>query len=210
MDKIVILSRGENMEYETRTQIDEKVLKVYRYGSRVYGCNKDNSDWDYIIVVESDKELYYSVELKSTNFTVYSEKMFIKRIKEHHISILECIFQDENDEYVKYFELDKAILRRAISSVASNSYGKCKKKIAQGDDYIGLKSLFHSLRILNFGIQIAKYGKITSYSSANVFYDMIFDIGSDWDKLHYQFKPIFNMLKTHFKKVAPLEGELHE
>lgn len=195
--------------YETRTNIDEQITVVYKYGSRVYGCHNKNSDYDYIAVVVSDNEdLYYSVDIASSNFTVYSEQKFIKLIKEHQISVLECIFQDENDLFVEHFELDKAKLRRAISSVSSNSYGKCGKKLKQGDTYIGLKSMFHSLRILNFGIQIAMYGKIISYSSANHFNKMVFDMNTDsWSMINKRFKPIHNALKSHFKKLAPLEEE---
>lgn len=198
-----------NQEFETRNQIDERVLKHYKYGSRVYGCNNKNSDYDYIFIVESDNdELYYSVELPNVNMTVYSEAKFIKLIEQHHISALECIFQDENDEYLKYFKLDLEKLRRSISGVSSNSFVKCKKKIKQGDVYIGKKSMFHSLRILNFGIQIAKYGKIDSYSCANVHHKTIFEMDDDWEKINNKFKPIYNSLKTLFKKVAPLESDV--
>lgn len=198
-------------QYDVRDKIEHEIIKVYRYGSRVYRCHQDNSDYDFIVVVRADEDLYYGVgTTANVNFTVYSESMFIKKIKEHHISIMECIFQSEDDPYVKYFELNKSQLRRAIRSVSSNSYVKCKKKLAQGDDYIGKKSLFHSLRILNFGIQIALYGKIVDYASANVFHKMIFEMSNDWVELDYKFKPIYNSMSSVFKKLAPLEEEENE
>lgn len=198
----------DTQQYETRKQIDEKVIKTYQYGSRVYESHTRDSDYDFIVVVESDNDdLYYSVDLEKANFTVYSEGMFLKRLKEHHISILECIFQHEKDHYRdEYFKLDLPSLRRAISSVSSNSYVKCKKKIKQGDLYIGQKSMFHSIRILMFGIQIARYGRIVDYSCANVFHKMIMDM-TTWEDIDRQFKPFFNALKTSFRKLAPLEGE---
>ena len=117
----------DTKQYETRKQIDEPILKTYLYGSRIYGCETKNSDYDYIVVVESDKDLYYSVENDRENLTVYSESMFIKRIQDHHISAMECIFQYANDPYLKYFKLDKEKLRREISGVSSNSFIKKKK-----------------------------------------------------------------------------------
>lgn len=195
-------------EYETRTTITERVITTYRYGSRAYECHTQESDYDFIVVVESDNpNLYYSVNMKDTNFTVYSEQMFIKRIKEHHISALECIFLYKSDKYREHFELDLGQLRRSISAVASNSYVKCKKKLKDGEKYIGMKSMFHSLRILNFGIQIAKYGEIKNYSSANVFLELIGDTEPEWAELDKRFKPIYNMLKSYFKKLAPLETD---
>lgn len=200
-----------NNVYETRDEVTEKVLKIYNYGSRVYGVNKEDSDYDYIYIVESDNDhLYYSVEKENLNITVYSEQHFIELIKEHKVHILECIFQDMNDPYLKYFELNKEKLRRAFSSVASNSFVKCKKKLKQGETYIGLKSLFHSLRILSYGIMIAVDGRITNYSIANKFYDMIFEIGNNWEMLESIFKPIYNSMKSQFRLVAPLEGEIND
>lgn len=195
-------------EYETRKNIEEKILKTYQYGSRVYGCHNENSDYDFIMVVESDKDLYYSVTYPDTNFTVYSESMFIKKIQEHHISVLECIFQAPNDPYRKYFKLDKGKLRRSISAISSNSFVKCKKKLSQGDYYIGKKSMFHSLRILGFGIQIALTGKIVDYSAYNHFLYRIMDMNTnEWLPYQKVFQPIFNRMKSNFKVFAPLQEE---
>jgi predicted nucleotidyltransferase len=202
----------DTKQYETRLSVEEPIIEAYAYGSTVYGCNTEKSDTDYIVVVESDEDLYYSVNLErmNTNITVYSEPLFIKKIKEHHISIMECIFQREDDPYRKYFELDLAKLRRAISSVSSNSFVKCKKKLAEGEVYIGKKSLFHSLRILLKGIDIAENGKITNYGVANHFLSEIMDeMPDDWNILKTTYQPVFNRLKSEFRKLAPLEGELN-
>jgi hypothetical protein len=51
---------------------------------------------------------------------------------------------------------------------AGNSFAKAGKKLdVEKEHYKGKKSLFHSLRILMFGIQIAKAGRITNYGEAN-------------------------------------------
>lgn len=195
-------------QYETRKQIDEPILRTYQYGSRVYNCHNNDSDYDFIVIVESDKDLYYSVNFPDSNFTVYSESMFIKRIEEHNISALECIFQNPSDPYRKYFKLDKAKLRRSISSIASNSFGKCGKKLKQGDYYIGKKSLFHSIRILGFGIQIALTGRIVDYSAYNHYLYRIMETNStDWEVYKKLFKPTFNRMKSNFKNFAPLETD---
>lgn len=194
-------------QYETRNEIDEPILKVYNYGSQVYGCTTKHSDSDYIVVVESDnKDLYYSVNEDSANYTIYSEQRFIQRLREHHISTMECVFQHTNDPYVQCFNLNTELLRREISAVSSNSFVKCKKKLAIGEDYIGKKSMFHSLRILMFGIQIAKYGRIVNYAEANYLLPIIMKM-KDWREINEYCKPIFNDLKSQFKIVAPLESE---
>jgi hypothetical protein len=193
-------------KFETRTQIDEPIIKVYQYGSVVYGCTTTQSDADYIVVVEFDGDLYYSVDEGDANYTVYSEQLFIHKIKEHRIDVLECIFQIEHDPYLEYFKYDSEKLRRAISSVSSNSFVKCKKKLAIGEDYIGKKSMFHSLRILTFGIQIAKYGRVENYNVANELLPLIMEL-QDWDTIKFMCQPIYNDLKSEFKILAPLESE---
>jgi hypothetical protein len=192
--------------HEERTEIDEFVISVYQYGSVVYGCTNKNSDEDYVVVVHSDKDLYYSVDSEYGNATVYSESLFIKRIEDHHITAMECIFLNENDQFLKYFNLNLEKLRREISAVSSNSFVKCKKKMQIGESYIGKKSMFHSLRILMFGIQIAKFGRIVDYSEANYLLPIIMDFKT-WDAIKDFCQPIFNSLKSEFKILAPLESD---
>lgn len=197
-----------NQQYETRDNVDERILRVYSYGSRVYGCNTEDSDYDYVIIVESNEDLYYNVEKINVNITVYSESEFIRRIRNHHITALECIFQEKDDPYLQYFELDKSQLRRSFSATASNSFVKCKKKLKQGDYYIGKKSLFHSIRILGYGTQIALAGRIVDYSAYNSFHKIIMGMTTnEWSDYEKLFKPIFNHKKSEFRRLAPLEDE---
>jgi hypothetical protein len=79
---------------------------------------------------------------------------------------LECFFN--TSPILKYdteFELDLFSLRKKISAICNNSWVKASKKLnlVEEDDYTGLKSLFHSFRILSFGIDLAKDNKINSF-----------------------------------------------
>lgn len=190
-------------------KIKEPILHCFRYGSKVYGNNTEQSDDDYIVVVEGEEEVEYGIHEGNENITVYSDGTFKRLIQEHDIAALECIFSNETN-YL--FELNLSQLRRSISAVASNSFVKCKKKLMQGPDYnpyVGKKSLFHSLRILDFGIQIAEHGKILNFASCN---DLFFEIMSiesdDWTIYRQRFEPIAKKLKSHFKKVAPLDKDV--
>ena len=98
-------------------------------------------------------------------------------------------------------------LRTTISEKASHSFVKAKKKIDKEHDYyVGWKSLFHSLRILNFGIQVASKGKIYDYSAANPIWFEIRDAQRyTWDYFKDKYQPVYNELATEFKKLAPKE-----
>ena len=107
---------------------------------------------------------------------------------------------------MSYFELNKELLRKQISAVSSNSFVKCKKKMLQGDEYIGKKSMYHSIRILGYGIQIAKYGRIVNYEAYNFYYDVVM-CKYDWEEIHEYFKPIYNSMKSEFKILAPIDKD---
>lgn len=183
------------------------VLNIYLYGSRVYGI-KTYGDYDFIVVVEGEniETQYLSEEL---DITIMSRDVFEIQLGNHEISELECIFLPDHlkfKEKVKFdFELDRVKLRHSISAITSNSFGKCKKKIIDGEVYIGKKSMFHSLRIGMFGIQIAKYGQIVDYSCANRYWYEIMDMPNDGDIIKQEYKPIRNGIMTEFRQLCPKE-----
>lgn len=176
-------------------------LRVYKYGSHVYGTNHEFSDDDYIVVTPDFFRCSSFSVPEDTH--VIPKTIFINKLFNHDIDALECYFQDEFQMFP--FELDLKKLRHSISSTASNSYVKAKKKlIKERDYYIGKKSLWHSLRILNFGIQIAEAGRIYDYGAMNFLYNEIVNNESnDWDYFDKRYKVIYNKLKSKFKKVAP-------
>lgn len=203
-------------------QIDiDKVKNVYFYGSHNYGTDNENSDMDYIIVYDQDIDvsntLYTKMHDHELNATLISPKHFQKMIDEQRIDALECLFTIEDWKYetINYdFVLDLEQLRRSISAVSSNSFVKCKKKLEQNDDYIGKKSLFHSLRIVDFGIQIANEGKIVSFKkpySKNLSYETYSQLLNEimsyntWEELKNKYQNIANKLRTEFRIITTLK-----
>jgi hypothetical protein len=79
---------------------------------------------------------------------------------------------------------------------------KSKKKLEQDDYYIGVKSLFHSLRIPMFATQVATYGKITNFSCANFIWNKIKSKRWTWEELDAEFRELRNEILTDFRKVA--------
>lgn len=194
--------------YKEMDKIHEPILNVYLHGSILYEVDHEKSDSDFIVVVDSqDEDLMYDVRKENKDYHVYSEKAFINKIKEHDIQALEAIFSEYDlGKYITYFELDKELLRKQISAVSSNSFVKCKKKMLQGDEYIGKKSMYHSIRILGYGIQIAKYGHIVNYQAYNFYYDVVMR-KYDWEEIKEYFQPIYNSMKSEFKILAPIDKD---
>lgn len=192
-----------------------RVFCVYVFGSRVYGTSSDKSDWDIIMVANNSVD---STELSGLkrgiyNIHVYTPKKFKEDLDWHRINNLECIFAPDwakLKEDIKWdFKLDTAKLRHAISHISSNSWVKCKKKLAQNEYYAGIKSMFHSIRIPMFGLQIANFGKIVDFSEANYIWDdltfksipLYMRDKSEWawDELSKKWKPILNGVLTKFR-----------
>ena len=187
----------------------DQVTNAYMYGSRVYGTFTSESDWDFIIILKatalaSDQ---FSDNLINVNFFTF--KSYEKRIHDCEISALECHFLDKKfvlkESHRPAFKLNKMLLRKSISAKSSNSWVKANKKLTVEKDYsdkVGKKSLWHSIRIVDFGIQIAKDGKISDYASCNYFYNEVIRC-YDWTELYEKYKQIYNNILTEFRKYAP-------
>lgn len=183
---------------------------IYRFGSHVYGTNHQSSDDDFIKV--SDEYIISD----NVNIKIYSPSQFQYLLDNHDISALECYFLPDNKIVKKEmnfdFALDKQKLRTSISLISSNSWVKGKKKlivIGDYDVYLGIKSVFHSLRILSYGIQIAREGKIIDYGCVNyIFHDLVRMSEEDssitlWNAIDNKYRKVFNSLSSEFKALCP-------
>lgn len=192
---------------EIEQRIGHRVINIYKFGSRVYGTHNSESDYDFITIVNEPIET--DIMSYDFNIHVYGIEKFQQYVNEHRIHALESIFLPNNQKFEQHtfdFTLDLRKLRSEISSKSSNSWVKCKKKleVEQNSQYIGLKSLFHSLRIVMFGIQIAKFGSIVDYSEANHIWEEIISSGhTDWEYFKVKYQPVYNNMLTEFRKLAP-------
>jgi len=191
-----------------------KVLNIYQWGSRVYGCYTAKSDYDYNIVVIDDFENFISsVENYDNHFNFYKLTEWEQMIIYNRIETLESIFAPK--EFVVketiLFSLDINIieLRKSIGKVCSNAYDRCRKKLIIKKDfnpYIAKKSLWHCIRILMFGIQCARYGKIIDFTEANKYYnDIVLNENNDWLYYKENWHLFCNNLRTEFRKYTEKE-----
>lgn len=186
-----------------------RVFNVYLFGSRVYGTSDSNSDWDVIMIANNSVE---STEIRKGlfNIHVYTPDKFKKDLDWHRINNLECIWAPDwakLKEGIKFndFRVNKNKLR-PLSHISSNSWVKAKKKLTvENDYYIGVKSLFHSIRIPMFGAQIAEHGKITDFGCANFIWDRLKKDYWSWGELDREFRPLLNQTMSQFRKLVPKE-----
>lgn len=183
----------------------KKVKGCYVFGSRVYQSASEYSDWDIILIANSPS---YEVEIRSgdLNIHIITPDLALKYAKDNHIKAIELICAPEWAKLMEFdfkFVYKEDSFRHNISHTVSNSWVKAKKKIQQGDYYIGIKSLFHSLRIVDFGIQFSSSRKI-DFTSSNWIWDEInVDLEFQWEDLFTKYKPLLNERLSDFRKLAP-------
>jgi predicted nucleotidyltransferase len=174
----------------------------YIFGSRVYGTASDESDWDVILIANAPSpEVEYKTE--RINVHVIVPDVFAKDVRDNHIRTIECLLAPEwaiIKPYINFedFVFKSKSFRHNISHTVSNSWVKCKKKLEQGDYYIGIKSLFHSLRIADFGIQFAKTRQI-NFQSSNPLWKELSSKEWTWEELKEKYQPLRNKLLTEFR-----------
>ena len=184
------------------------IKNIYLYGSVVYGTTEKNSDIDLIIVIDS-KTNYFQFSDNLVDITFFNINTFKEKIDNHEISVLECLFLSKElvlqEDYKFTFKLDLVKLRHSLSAKSFNSFVKAKKKLTIEKDFdlkIGQKSLFHSIRIIRFGIQIVKYNKIINYNECNTLYFEILQCYT-WNEMFEKYKRLHNNTLTEFRKLAP-------
>lgn len=221
-----ILNRSplKKKEGKMMNQIDQEQIKnllnqntnivaMYDYGSTVYGTRSEKSDNDVIMVVNNKDEPHLQEELSTWfDVNVYSKEEFSELIKKHEVTALECLALPEANIWKKpeqdwQFELNLPELRQSLSAKSSNSWVKAKKKFIVEQDYapyIGQKSAWHAIRIMEFGHQIATQGKITDFTAVNHLLPEILKCNS-WQEIDDQFRKTCNEYSSRFRQVAPKE-----
>lgn len=184
------------------------ILNKYPYGSVVYKTNSALSDKDFIMVCEEDIQEPLQYKKDGNDYTVYSRKMWENMAQNNDIVFMECFFLPpelkEKEDFIPDFAINRRKIRENFSKTASNSWVKCKKKLTVEKDFaprIGKKSLWHSLRLIMFGIQLLDFGKIVNYQEANQYYnDIVNNPSNNWEEFKAKYQPIYNSLKTKFRE----------
>lgn len=167
-----------------------EVRAMILYGSRVYNTATVDSDHDYLVIVDSVcllKEIgeeigIHHLEDSSIEVSIVSTFLFDQMLESCKVRAMESIFTPEEyvpigmgwvrqkrREFATTLEADRPQtlnrIRSAFSGVSSNSEVKARKKVRDSEYMVGLKSEFHSIRLLMFGVQIGETGEIFDFEA---------------------------------------------
>jgi len=178
---------------------------VYIFGSRVYGTDNWESDWDIKLIANgtvSNLEIRRGVY----NIHIITPTDFQNLLYDHQPGALECYFSPDfakiYENHKWEFELNPKALRHHYSRASSSSWVKAKRKLEYDEYYSAIKSLFHSMRIPLFGIQIAKYGEIKDFSCANHIWDEISSKNWNWIEIVERFMPLRDEILVELRKAT--------
>lgn len=152
-----------------KTDIPETDIKnIYPTGSRVYGTEDFDSDYDYIVVAEgrfNNKE-FRRGEL---NLHVYTPEHFQKKLSEQKFQFIEAFFSPKplKEEIRFNYVPDIQKLRSEVSKNSDETAAMSRKLLDRGETAAAIKKLFHSIRIIDFAGQILKNSEIQDFSSSN-------------------------------------------
>lgn len=181
MDKLFCKETKEKRvgEIIDSLKIEEEILAIYPYGSRVYGTASETSDYDYIIVTKGAflksgafKQNAISSDDRKIQAVLYSRTGFIDALNNYEIGAVECIFLDSSQVLLSKwpFRIQKWDTKEMVDKIiqkASASWHIASRQSKDGFKAIGKKGIFHSLRILMFGLQLKEHQTIYNYSEAN-------------------------------------------
>lgn len=186
-----------------------KILNEYVVGSHVYGTNNADSDVDYLVVVDGEPTVEEE-RMGENDFHYIGKAEFNHLLNINHIKALEAVYSPSNfilkESYRPKFKIDPLALRPTTSAICSNSWVKGKKKIIDGEIHIGLKSYFHSLRIMEFSCQLLLINDI-AFDSMNWVWDELYDLRhKPQDEILSivvgQYRPMRNATHTTFKELT--------
>ncbi len=207
------------------------ILAVIPYGSIIYG-NKRASDFDAVVIIDSEDTYIQNTDVESHyDFFVIDKHKFKNNVVNNQVKEMELIhtphdkitflhsdFKEEFESY-KDIPIKRDIIRENFSQLTSNSYVKAKKKLILEKDFdemVSLKSLWHSIRLLDFATQIINKNSI-DYTTCNNLYNNItqdysntqhFTKEEQWNFLHQKYRPIYNEYHSKLKILCPKNNSI--
>lgn len=155
----------------------EKLLKVFQFGSRVWGTAGPDTDWDFFVVIDGYEgkihpELDKSLVDFDVDVSVYSVSQWKELLLAHDMLILICEFFPQPFVWKNTYDAGVQISLKTLVRGVSKEMGTCLSMSKQhfvknGDKRTGVKNFVHATRYISFGTQLATRGTLYDLGTSN-------------------------------------------
>jgi endonuclease V len=174
-------------------KVDEKYIYcIYTRGSRPIGTNKIDSDYDLVIICDTQCNFSNGTLTKYGNIDVciYDTEDFKRNLEYQYIWALEAIYCNkqfvflekinfrEFAENIRNTKLDISndYLSRSIGYETARKMASAKKHYINKDFHQARKHIFIAFRFVEYGRQIIKFGKIINQRNSNFIWFMMLSL----------------------------------
>jgi predicted nucleotidyltransferase len=184
---------------------DLKLQNIYLFGSRLYKCHNEQSDYDFIVLVEG--EYFFGSKLIETdlvNLNIYHLDYFNELLKENIVWAIMLYYIPPEFIFQENIKLDFKIripsLKKSTLMDASHNYAKAKRLWFANDIKKSKKNIVHGLRYLLLAKQLLELEKIVDFTAGNEFWrELMQNEWRDWDEIENKFKPLYGDLMHEIK-----------
>ena len=180
---------------------EERVLKVYQFGSRVWGTAAENADWDFFVVIKDyNGSVHPSLDLAlvgcQVDISAYNVEQWKQLLEEHDMLALVCEHLPSPFVWKDSYRSNVALSLKTLVRGASKETSKCLSMshvhfVKNGDRRTGLKNFVHATRYIEFATQMATHGALFDLGVANQrLADVMLD-GRDTSKTYPDFLRLY-------------------
>jgi predicted nucleotidyltransferase len=155
-------------------QDSKNVVAIFLAGSRLYGCADENSDHDYVIIIDSKSKINDIIKHKDVDIIIQDLNSFnnSKSIFKYECLCSPTIYTN-NIQTVFPLKINKKEIFELAKEKSNSDYNKVDKLLNNGETKKADKKLFHSMRIPVFARQLIEHQKIINFAEANCVWDDI-------------------------------------
>jgi hypothetical protein len=187
-------------------QPDSALRLGARVGSRVYGTAGPTSDHDFVAVLARTDAPRDLLRAQGLNVTLLGADLFADSLARHSLFALEAYFAPPEHRLKEAkppfpFKLDRRALKEAVRERADADWAKAAKRYAE-EPGPSRKRMFHALRTLAFGVQLAREGALRDFACANAYWARLREAEEPWAALEAELGPERLRLQAELSRLA--------